>query len=159
IIYINGRIQRTYVNYEGIIMNNIIALPMVIPLLTAILLVFIRSRLRLQRFVTVFSLLLNVLLSLYILQLIQLKGILLLDFGGWLPPFGIIFVADSFAMLLVTSTNLVSLIMMIYAFYSIGEEREKLYFYPFVHFLIAGVNGSFLTGDLFNLFVTFEVML
>jgi len=140
-------------------MNNIIALPMVIPLLTAILLVFIRSRLRLQRFVTVFSLLLNVLLSLYILQLIQLKGILRLDFGGWLPPFGIIFVADSFAMLLVTSTNLVSLIMMIYAFYSIGEEREKLYFYPFVHFLIAGVNGSFLTGDLFNLFVTFEVML
>ena len=34
-----------------------------------------------------------------------------------------------------------------------------MYFYPFVFFLVAGVNGSFMTGDLFNLFVCFEVML
>src|SRR5699024_3212661 len=47
----------------------------------------------------------------------------------------------------------------IFAFQTIGEKREQLYFYAFVNFLIAGVNGSFLTGDLFNLFVTFEVML
>src|SRR5690625_7559563 len=43
--------------------------------------------------------------------------------------------------------------------YSIGAEREKTFFYPFINFLVAGVNGSFLTGDLFNLFVNFEVML
>src|SRR5699024_6535658 len=42
---------------------------------------------------------------------------------------------------------------------TIGTKREQLYFYPFVLFLVSGVNGSFLTGDLFNLFVTFEVML
>src|SRR5699024_5839045 len=47
----------------------------------------------------------------------------------------------------------------LYTFHTIRTKRESLYFYPFVHFLIAGVNGSFLTGDLFNLFVTFEVML
>src|SRR5699024_1427641 len=140
-------------------MNNLIALPMIIPLLTAILLVFLRNHLVVQRFITVLSLLINLIISVFILHHISVAGILRLDFGRWLPPFGIIFVADSFAMLLVTSTNLVSLIIMIYAFYSIGEQREKLYFYPFVHFLIAGVNGSFLTGDLFNLFVTFEVML
>lgn len=140
-------------------MNNLIVLPMVIPLLTAIFLVFFRQHIRLQRSVTIISMLLNIIVSMYIVHLIYLDGILRLDFGGWLPPFGIIFVADSFAMLLVTATNIVSAIIMIYAFYSIGEQREKLYFYPFVHFLIAGVNGSFLTGDLFNLFVTFEVML
>lgn len=140
-------------------MNNLIVLPMVIPLITAIILVFIRDYIRMQRFITVISLLSNVTISLYILHIIQIEGILRLDFGGWLPPFGILFVADSFAMLLVTATNIVSAIVIIYAFYTIGEGREKLYFYPFVHFLIAGVNGSFLTGDLFNLFVTFEVML
>lgn len=140
-------------------MNNIIVLPMIIPLLTAILLVFFRKRLRLQRMLTMLSLLINVIVSMYIVHLIATNGILRLDFGGWLPPFGITFVADSFAMLLVTATNIVSTIITVYAFYSIGEKREALYFYPFVHFLIAGVNGSFLTGDLFNLFVTFEVML
>ena len=40
-----------------------------------------------------------------------------------------------------------------------GKRHENMFFYPFVFFLMAGVNGSFLTGDLFNLFVCFEVML
>src|SRR5699024_6734759 len=88
-----------------------------------------------------------------------MEGILTLHFGGWLPPFGISFVADSFATLLVLTTNIVSIFCVMYAFFTIGKEREKLYFYPFVLFLIAGVNGSFLTGDLFNLFFTFDVML
>lgn len=140
-------------------MNNLIVLPMVIPLLTAIFLVFFRKNIRLQRIGTMISLLINSSISIYILHRINVDGILRLDFGGWLPPFGIVFVADSFAMLLVAATNIVSSIIIIYAFYSIGKEREQLYFYTFVHFLIAGVNGSFLTGDLFNLFVTFEVML
>src|SRR5690625_3676721 len=140
-------------------MNNIIALPMIIPLLTAILLVFIRPYIQLQRIITISSLLINIGISLYIIHHIQLNGILRLDFGGWIPPFGILFVADAFAILLVVTTNIVSLMIMFYAFFTIGKEREKLYLYPFIHFLIAGVNGSFLTGDLFNLFVTFEVML
>lgn len=140
-------------------MNNLIVLPMVIPLLTAIILVFLRNSLRLVRSLTVISLIINIGISIYILNHILHNGIIRLDFGNWLPPFGILFVADSFSMLLVTTTNIVSLIVLFYAFFTIGEKREKLYFYSFAHFLIAGVNGSFLTGDLFNLFVTFEVML
>jgi multicomponent Na+:H+ antiporter subunit D len=62
-------------------------------------------------------------------------------------------------MLLVMTTSLVAAICLLYAFYSIGTQREKLFFYPFVNFLVAGVNGSFLTGDLFNLYVNFEIML
>ena len=87
------------------------------------------------------------------------KEFLRLDFGGWEPPFGILFVADSFAMLLVLTASIVTAICLIYAFSTIGEDHEKMFFYPFVLFLVAGVNGSFLTGDLFNLFVCFEVML
>ena len=62
-------------------------------------------------------------------------------------------------MLLVLTTAIVTGILLIYAFSSIGRAHENMFFYPFVFFLIAGVNGSFLTGDLFNLFVCFEVML
>ena len=62
-------------------------------------------------------------------------------------------------MLLVLTTAIVTGILLIYGFSSIGRAHENMFFYPFVFFLIAGVNGSFLTGDLFNLFVCFEVML
>lgn len=140
-------------------MNNFIVLPMVIPLVTAIVLVFLRENVRIMRTITIISLLLNIGISIFILHHVLHHGIIRLDFGNWLPPFGILFVADTFAMLLVATTNIVSLIILYYSFFSIGIKREKLYFYTFAHFLIAGVNGSFLTGDIFNLFVTFEVML
>lgn len=140
-------------------MNNILVLPMVIPLIVAVLLVFIPSYIQIQRWVATIAIIGNAIVSFLLLQYIMDHGIISLDFGGWEAPFGISFVGDSFAMLLVLTTNIVSAICVLYAMSTIGKEREQLYFYSFVLFLIAGVNGSFLTGDLFNLFVTFEVML
>ncbi len=140
-------------------MNNIIVMPMIIPLLTGIVLVFLRPYIKIQRMLTFLALVATAGVSLYILNSIQANGILTLNFGGWLPPYGILFVADSFSVLLVLTTSIVSSIILLYAFSSIGEARENMFFYTFVLLLIAGVNGSFLTGDLFNLFVSFEVML
>ena len=140
-------------------MNNILVLPMIIPLLTGIILVFLRNSVKTQRVLSIVSSILTIVISIVILNQIQQDGILRLDFGGWVPPYGILFVADSFSMLLVTTTSIVTAILLIYAFSSIGKNYEKMFFYPFVFFLVAGVNGSFLTGDLFNLFVCFEVML
>lgn len=134
-------------------------MPMIIPLLTGVLLVFLRPYVKVQRAFSLVSIVATVAISVYILNMIQADGILRLDFGGWLPPYGISFVADSFSMLLVLTTAIVTGILLIYAFSSIGRAHENMFFYPFVFFLIAGVNGSFLTGDLFNLFVCFEVML
>src|SRR5690625_177674 len=146
-------------SYGGKMMNNLLVLPMVIPLLTGIMLVFFKRFVPVQRWVSVLALIANGIISIVILNRIQDKGILHLNFGGWKPPYGILFVGDSFAMLLVLTTNIVAVVCILYAMFSIGAAREKTFFYPFVHFLIAGVNGSFLTGDLFNLFVCFEVML
>ncbi len=140
-------------------MNNIIVMPMIIPLLTGVILIFFRNYIKLQRIITLLSMLATGATSIYILNLIQKEGILRLDFGGWLPPYGILFVADSFSVLLVLTTAIVSSIILLYAFSTIGTARENMFFYSFVLFLIAGVNGSFLTGDIFNLFVSFEVML
>src|SRR5690625_374259 len=137
-------------------MNNILVLPMVIPLLTGILLVFLKRFIHVQRWLSVGAMIVNAIISLVILNRIQAEGILRLDFGEWLPPYGILFVADSFATLLVLTTSIVAAICLIYAIYTIGEEREKTFFYPFVNFLVAGVIGSFFTGDLFNLFVRSE---
>lgn len=140
-------------------MNNIIVLPLIIPIMIGVLLVFFNRYVKLQRTVTLLTLLSITGISVYILNTIQSEGILRLDFGGWEPPFGILFVADSFSVLLVLTASIVTALCTIYAFSSIGERHEKMYFYPFVLFLLAGVNGSFLTGDMFNLFVCFEVTL
>src|SRR5699024_2912536 len=140
-------------------MNNLIVLPMVIPILIGILLVFLKNHIVVQRFLAFFALLSNVGITIFLLEKVQVNGIMSLDFGGWKPPFGILFVADSFALLLVLTSSVVSAIILLYSFYSTEENLEKHYFYSFVLFLIAGVNGSLLTGVLFNLFVNFEVML
>ncbi|HLQ71934.1 MAG TPA: Na+/H+ antiporter subunit D [Bacillota bacterium] len=140
-------------------MNNLIMLPMVLPVLTGIILVFLRPFIRIQRWVSVLSVISNVVISIFLLREINQNGIVTLAFGGWDAPFGIVFVADAFAALLVLTASFVTLFCLLFAFSTVGEKREKNYFYPLVHFLVAGVNGSFLTGDLFNLFVCFEVML
>ncbi|MBU8792261.1 MULTISPECIES: Na+/H+ antiporter subunit D [Bacillaceae] len=140
-------------------MNNLVVLPMVIPVLAGILFVFFRNQIKLQRWISFIVMIGNIGIAAYLLHLNQIAGIQRIDFSGWMPPFGISFVADSFALILVLLTSLVAAICLIYAFSSIGEAREKMYFYSFVNFLVAGVNGSFLTGDLFNLYVCFEIML
>lgn len=140
-------------------MNNVIVLPLLIPLVTAVLLIFCAKNIRLQRWMSAISVALNALVALFIVYQVDSEGIQTLHMGGWLPPHGIVFVADMLAALLVLMTLLVAAACLFYAFRSIGEEREKHYFYTFFQFLLAGVIGSFLTGDLFNLFVCFEVML
>src|SRR5699024_2676400 len=109
--------------------------------------------------ISIITMLANIGIAAYLLHLIQQEGIVRLDFGGWEPPFGILFVADSFAVILVMIASFVALTCLIFAFSSIGKKMENMFFYSFVNFLIAGVNGSFLTGDLFNLYVNFEIML
>lgn len=140
-------------------MSNLVVLPMVIPLMVGIICIFFKPFLKLQRILSLLALVVTAGVGIYMLQIVKNEGIMRLDFGGWKPPYGILFVADSFALLLVVTASIVSVACLLYAFASIGEAREKMYFYPLVLLLIAGVNGSFLTGDLFNLFVCIEVML
>ncbi|AXF57273.1 Na+/H+ antiporter subunit D [Salicibibacter kimchii] len=140
-------------------MNNLVILPLLIPLLTGILLIFFRKQIKVQRYVTTLSLLLLLAVTALLTHQVSIEGPQTLNVGGWEPPFGIVLVADMFAMLLVMATVIVTFCCMLYAFRTVGEEREKHYFYMFVHFMIVGIMGSFLTGDLFNLFVFFEIML
>lgn len=140
-------------------MNNIIVLPMILPILAGVLLIFLRSYGRLQAWIGIGVMAATASIALYLLNKIQSQGILRLDFGGWAPPFGISFVADSFSILLVLTSSIVTAICLLYSLFSTSKAESLMYFYPTSLFLIAGVNGSFLTGDLFNLFVCFEVML
>lgn len=140
-------------------MNNVIILPVIVPLLAGVLLIFFKNNLSAQRFLSAAGLLISTGITLFLLHQVHVDGIQTLAAGDWQPPFGIVFVADMFAVLLVLTTHLVGLACLFFSFRSIGEGREKNYYYPLFLFLIGGVSGAFLTGDVFNLFVFFEVLL
>ncbi len=140
-------------------MSNLLVLPILIPLCTAVILIFFKEKIRLQRGISAVSGGLNILIAVLLVARVHAEGIQTLQMGGWAPPYGIVFVGDMFAVLLVTMASVVSFAILLYSFHSIGEKRERFYYYTFFQFLLVGVYGSFLTGDIFNLFVFFEVML
>jgi multicomponent Na+:H+ antiporter subunit D len=140
-------------------MNNVVILPILIPLITGMILVIFRKNIPFQRLLSILAILAMGVVAVFLMVQVRTEGIQTLQLGGWKAPFGISMVADMFSALLLLATSIVAFCCLFYAFRSIGKEREMHYFYPLVLFLITGVNGSFLTGDLFNLYVCFEVML
>lgn len=140
-------------------MNNLVLLPLLIPLLSGLVMLVFRKNIFFQRLLGLCSFLSTLAVSLYLVQQVSQEGIQILELGGWKAPFGIVLVVDMLSALLLVTTSIVGLACLWHAFKSIGEERERLSFYPLFHFLVAGINGSFITGDLFNLYVCFEVML
>ncbi|MCA9980802.1 MAG: Na+/H+ antiporter subunit D, partial [Anaerolineales bacterium] len=87
------------------------------------------------------------------------EGIQVLYIGGWVAPFGITFVVDLMSAIMVLVTATMGLLVAVYALADINPEMEALGYHPLFFLLLAGVSGSFLTGDLFNLYVWFEIML
>ncbi|MCU9612776.1 Na+/H+ antiporter subunit D [Caldibacillus lycopersici] len=140
-------------------MINLIVLPILIPLLTAVLLIFFASKVKTQRWISAISALLNIGVAFSVVRKVFVDGIQILNVGSWVAPFGITLVSDMLSALLVLTTTIIGFAVILYSFSSIGKEREKYYYYALVQFLLVGVIGAFTTGDIFNLFVFFEVML
>src|SRR5690606_23018763 len=86
-------------------------------------------------------------------------GVIITAFGGWPAPFGVTFVGDRLSAALVTVTGVIALAVTIYARSEIGARRRRAGFDPLFLAMLAAVNGAFLTGDIFNLYVWFELML
>ncbi|MEJ8473913.1 Na+/H+ antiporter subunit D [Roseibium algae] len=87
------------------------------------------------------------------------KGVITMVMGNWLPPFGIAFTADALGVTLALVGSIVALCAGIYGSVTIQATERRYGFYPFLLFLMTGVSGAFLTGDIFNLYVWFEVLL
>ncbi len=134
-------------------------LPILLPLFvaSAMLLPPLSSRIQWLRIASISTLaILTIIASIQIFTVID-EGTQLYILGGWSPPFGIVLVADKMSSLLVLLTSFLALCCMIYA--CAGHDKGGEFFHPLFLFQIMGINGAFLTGDLFNLFVFFEVLL
>jgi multicomponent K+:H+ antiporter subunit D len=147
--------------------SHIVIAPILVPLITGAILLFIDERKRTAK--AVISVLSSfILLAVAILLFTQVNstvntevaavistGVYLL--GNWPAPFGIVLVADRLSALMVLLVALLAIPSLIY---SLAKwHKAGAHFHSLFHLMLMGVNGAFLTGDLFNLFVFFEVML
>ena len=140
-------------------MSLLVAAPVVLPLLSAALLLVVRNHREAQRVIATTTSALALVVAAVLLAQVSANGIQALQFGGWAAPFGITFVADHLAAVMVLITAVMALASAIYALRDIDAEREATGYHPLVQVLLVGINGAFLTGDLFNLYVWFEVLL
>jgi multicomponent Na+:H+ antiporter subunit D len=140
-------------------MSWLLILPLLIPLFTAVLATLTRRSIRAQNWLSVTSSLAMFVAA--VLLLIQVTGgdILVMYLGGWQAPYGIVLVADVFSALMVLLSALLGLAVAVYSLSAIDAPRKHFGYVPLLQVLLMGVNGAFLTGDIFNLYVWFEVML
>jgi len=138
---------------------NWTTLAILIPLLSGILgFVFWKNR-RVQVWIGLVGMALLTVVSLALISQVSREGIQAVSLGNWSGPFGIVLVADMLSAIMLVISSLVGLCALVYALGDLDEKRIHFGFFPFAHFMMTGVCGAFLTADLFNLFVWFEVML
>lgn len=140
-------------------MINLPIFPIVIPALAAIIMMFMPKRVVIQRAMALGALVLTLIVSLFLVHTVSVDGIQTLNLGDWMAPFGITLVSDMLSALLVTTSTLLTLFVVWFAVHYFFESYEGNYLYVAMLFLLVGVNGAFTTGDIFNLFVFFEVFL
>lgn len=140
-------------------MNFWLILPILIPLLTAVAALIARKQPRVQRWISAVGAAALLAASAGLLASVSRDGIQAAQIGNWRAPFGITLVADLFSAIMTALAGLMGLAVAVYSLASMDEERERFGYYPLLHILLMGVCGAFLTGDIFNLYVWFEVML
>lgn len=140
-------------------MSALVFLPVFIPLITA---VGCLVGLRWVRFQVGWSLLGSIgslVNALALWRTVHERGMQMVQIGNWPAPFGITLAADGLSATLVLTTAVLGLLVLLYSCANIDGRRQKFGYFIFYQILLAGVCGAFLTGDLFNLYVFFEVML
>lgn len=134
-------------------------LPVALCLTTGAVLMMMRHSIRWHPPVAIVALCALVLVDAMLLARVAAHGPVTMMMGRWLPPFGIAFTVDLAGALFALTAALVALAGAVYAMADIGGQGRRYGFYPFLMVLMGGVSGAFLTGDIFNLYVWFEVLL
>src|SRR5690606_4889917 len=138
---------------------NIIIATVLVHLFTALLqLTFWRKTIT-QRVLSVAGSLTGFAFALGLFERVRTGPILTMNAANWEAPFGIVFVADQLSVTFVLLTAIVALAVSIFSATGVGRARVLYGYFPIFHFLIMGLNGAFLTGDIFNLYVWFEIII
>ncbi|WP_081208535.1 proton-conducting transporter transmembrane domain-containing protein [Salegentibacter sediminis] len=139
--------------------QQLILYPLLLQLLLSILLMFFWYRINAQRVISILGSILHLGLTIFVFSFIWNNGTQTLQAGSWEAPFGITFIADSLAITLVLLTAIAGLAVSIFSSSAMIPDRLRFGYFPIFHFLLLGLNGAFLTGDIFNLYVWFEIII
>jgi multicomponent Na+:H+ antiporter subunit D len=144
-------------------MTWLVPLPVILPLLGAALTLLVRRHPNLQRAVSLLVLGTTLAVAIALLALTASGEILTVEVGGWPAPLGIVLVADRLAALMLVVSAAVTLCVLVYSIgqgLADGDDAAPVAVYhPAYLILTAGVTNAFLAGDLFNLYVGFEILL
>ncbi len=139
-------------------LQHLVIIPIVLPLLgAAVTLLIDERRLAAKAAISVVLTAALVAAAIALVVLVDVEGTRVYRVGDWPAPFGIVLVADRLSAAMVLLASVLGLACTVFAL--AHWHREGPRFHALVHFLLMGVNGAFLTGDLFNLFVFVEVLL
>lgn len=138
-------------------MINVAIYPLVLCLLSGIVCLMLRSKPMIQKCISLVSTVLLILISIWLIVLIRQNGYLTLNSGNYPAKIAISFVVDGMSALMIALTAFTAFAIVLYA---VIDDTISINgaFYPPFWFMLSGVIGVFCTGDLFNLFVWFEVM-
>ncbi|MBB3191300.1 Na+/H+ antiporter subunit D [Halomonas cerina] len=136
-----------------------LALPLLIPLFAGALSLAAWRWRTLQRLIAVAGTAGLLVAALWLLAEVWQDGIRVLQVGSWPAPFGISLVADLLGAIMVVVTGIIGLAVALYSLATTGPGHVAFGYFSLMHLLLGGVTGAFLTGDIFNLYVWFEVML
>jgi multicomponent Na+:H+ antiporter subunit D len=140
-------------------MSMLLVWPIVLPMITAIATVLCRADARRAHWIALAGAALQLAAGIALLVVVIEEGFLVAWMGDWPAPFGIALVADYFSAAMVVIAAVIHTAVTVYSRRDIDPEMLRAGYYPFMQILTAAVSGAFLTGDLFNLYVWFEVML
>lgn len=138
---------------------NLLIAPILIPFLTAAICVMFWSKTSIARYLSFSGTLLSFLSICLLFWQVLTHGPMALHVGGWIAPIGITLVADMLSVIMLLTCGLVGVCVHLYALFTRNENLEKYGQHALIQTLLVGVYGSFLTGDIFNLYVCFEIML
>ena len=140
-------------------MNNLVALPILIPALIAGACLLAARWPRWQAALAIGGAAALLVVAGMLLWIVDHRGVIAMQIAGWDAPIGITLAADRFSATLLLLTAVLGLAVAVFA---LGDDRAAQHrsaYYPLLHVLLMGVSGAFLTGDLFNLYVWFELLL
>lgn len=136
-------------------LDHAVIAPILLPLVAAVALLFV-STLKARRVISLAAAVILLIVGIY-LTATAAQDYRVYALGAWPAPYGIVLVLDRLSAVMVLLTGFIALFTLGYAV--TGEDRASRQFHPLFQLQLVGLNGAFLTGDLFNLFVFFEVLL